>query len=121
MKPKFHKLNDQSGVSLAETLIVVAIISIVASLAYFKMGTANVQFKRQNVARELKVAFERARFDSVKRHAAPGAASVTVTPTSYTLHTYNAAGVASDQVTTLPAEVVIARYDGTALTSSVVT
>src|SRR5436190_10155660 len=87
MKPKFHKLNDQSGVSLAETLIVVAIISIVASLAYFKMGTANTQFQRQNVARELKVAFERARFDSVKRRAGgAGPSHVTVDATSYTLN-----------------------------------
>jgi|SRR5436190_4200982 len=128
MKPKFHKLNDQSGVSLAETLIVVAIISIVASLAYFKMGTANTQFQRQNVARELKVAFERARFDSVKRHAdGAGPATVTVTTNSYTVKTdINQNGVFEPEEsvpTTFAPNITISEYSGSgplAISSSII-
>src|SRR5687768_2574274 len=62
-------LNSESGVSLVELMVVVLIIAIVISIAVFSPGNANEQFKRQNAARELKVAFERARFDSVKRRA----------------------------------------------------
>jgi prepilin-type N-terminal cleavage/methylation domain-containing protein len=112
--------SGQAGVSLVETLVVIVIISIVAALALMQRGSANEQLRRQNVARELKVAFERARFDSVKRHPVSGGpilpSYVTVTPSSYTLRTYNN-GVANDQVATLPAGIAIERYDGTPLTS----
>lgn len=112
MAANFQNLNDQSGVSLVETLVVVVIIAIVATLALMQMGTANTQFQRQNVARELKVAFERARFDSVKRHAgAPGPATVEVGSTYYTLTT----GSGSPQMTTLPAGITIAGYTSMAL------
>src|SRR4051812_28364446 len=92
MRCRYHKLSDQSGVSVPETLIVVVIISIISAIAVMQFGNsaggANQQFKRQNVARELKVAFERARFDSVKRHAeGAGPATVIVDTNSYTLKT----------------------------------
>jgi len=75
-------------VSLIETLVVIAIIVVVAGLALMQRGSANAQFQRQNVARELKVAFERGRFDSVKRHAeGAGPATVVVDANSYTLTT----------------------------------
>ena len=118
-----HWVRGQHGVSLIETLVVVCIISIVAAIALMQRGSANSQFQRQNVSRELKIAFERARFDSVKRRAADCVppALVTVTPSSYTLRTYTmtapCTAVANDQTTTLPTGVVIARYDGAALTS----
>ena len=86
MKSKFHDQNSESGASVTEVLIVIVIISIVAALAFMQMGTADTRFKRQNVARELKVAFERARIDSVKRRAQGAArANVTVNATSYVL------------------------------------
>jgi len=65
------KLTSQSGVSLVELIVVILVISIVASLALMSRGSANEQFQRQNASRELKVAFERARFDSVRRRAFP--------------------------------------------------
>lgn len=97
-----HIPNADGGLSVVELLIVITIISIVGGVAVMKMGTPNRQLKRQNVARELKVALERARFDSVKRRALSdmtpataysatddSRARVIITDTSYTLITDN--------------------------------
>ncbi|MDM7921207.1 MAG: prepilin-type N-terminal cleavage/methylation domain-containing protein [Pyrinomonadaceae bacterium] len=62
-------LKSEHGFSLVELLVVITIIAVVAGLAMMQRGNANEQFQRQNAARELKTAFERARFDSVKRRA----------------------------------------------------
>lgn len=85
----YYKFQDQSGVTLAELLIVIVIIGIVSSIAMMRLRTPKDQFSRQNVSRELKVAFERARFDSVKRRVATNAemAKVTVSATTFTLTT----------------------------------
>ncbi len=118
----------QRGISYVELLVVIVIIAIVASLALVQRGSANEQLQRQNAARELKVAFERARFDSVKRRAdgttnAPFA-QVTVTPTGFTLRTFNveanSTATPQDQAYPLPAGVVFGGY-GFTLTSAVVT
>ena len=61
---------SQAGVTIVELLVVCVIIAIIAGFALMQRGGANEQFQRQNVARELKFALERARFDSVKRRAA---------------------------------------------------
>ena len=92
---------DQSGVTLVELLVVIVIISIVAALALMQRGKTDVQLKRQNVARELKVALERARFDSVKRRAqsspTDARSKVTINSGSYVLTTYvvDSAGTAT--------------------------
>ena len=52
-----YNFGAQEGWSLVELLVVIVIISVVASLALMQRGNANEQFKRQNVARELKVAY----------------------------------------------------------------
>ena len=119
----YHSLDGQRGLSVVELLIVIIIIAIVCAFALMQRGSANEQFQRKNIARELKIAFERARFDSVKRRAVGGApqAYVTVTPASFTLRTYNTdvngTSVANDLVTSVPSGVVIAHYDGSALVS----
>ncbi|HEY0047881.1 MAG TPA: prepilin-type N-terminal cleavage/methylation domain-containing protein [Pyrinomonadaceae bacterium] len=61
--------NYQKGFSLLELLIVVVIIGIVSVLAMTQFGRTETRLQRQNIARELKVYLERARFDSVKRRA----------------------------------------------------
>lgn len=127
MKNDFHKLNEQSGVSLIETLVVVVIIAIVAALALMQRGSANEQFQRQNAARELKVAFERARFDSVKRRARPPLNDGDPDPRAHVVVNYDSFVLWTDSdgdgipatgeavTTTLPAGVVNAKYGGDSL------
>jgi prepilin-type N-terminal cleavage/methylation domain-containing protein len=85
-----HQVNEQHGFSIVETLVVIIIISIVSAIAFMQRGSANSQFQRQNIARELKVSFERGRFDSVKRRADSSGiqARVLVDTGAYTLTTY---------------------------------
>ena len=113
-----HRSNShQSGVTVVELLVVIVVIGIISAFALMQRGAANDQLTRQNTAQQLKTAFERARFDSVKRRAttADQMALVTVTPASFTLRTYsndaNGVSVARDQTTTLPPGVVIAHFD----------
>lgn len=61
--------NSQRGFSLLELLIVMVIIGIIAVMAMTQFGRTETRVQRQNIARELKVYLERARFDSVKRRA----------------------------------------------------
>lgn len=60
---------SQRGNSLIEIMIVLVIATIVMAFAIVGFGNSKTQFNRQNIARELKVSLERARFDSVKRRA----------------------------------------------------
>jgi prepilin-type N-terminal cleavage/methylation domain-containing protein len=107
--------SHQSGVTVVELLVVILVISVIAGFALIQRGGANEQFNRQNVARELKLAFERARFDSVKRRAeAPGPANVVVENDRFTLSTdadLDTPGLESME-TTLPPNISIARYEG---------
>lgn len=66
---------------MLELLIVVVIIGIVSVLAMTQFGRTETRLQRQNIARELKVYLERARFDSVKRRATnpPDMARVIIT------------------------------------------
>ena len=98
--------STESGVTIAELLVVIVVIGVLAAFALMQRGGANEQFQRQNVARELKVALERARFDSVKRRAdgtdVPQA-RVVINATSFTLTTdrdQNGVLEASDDQTT---------------------
>jgi hypothetical protein len=99
------------------------LVAILSAFALMQRGAANEQLVRQNAAQQLKSAFERARFDSVKRRAATidVQARVIVTPTSYTLRTFNndvnGNPVAADVVTNLPTGIVIGLYDEDPLTS----
>lgn len=115
--------SGQAGISLVELLVVIVIIGIVASLALMQRGSANEQFQRQNASRELKTAFERARFDSVKRRADGGSvplAYVFVEANQFTLFTdVNQDGDLADTgdavTTPLPPNISIAPRAGLSL------
>ncbi len=63
------ELHSQSGKSLIEMVIVLTVAAILVTFAVAQFGSSQRSFSRQNIARELKVSLERARFDSVKRRA----------------------------------------------------
>jgi prepilin-type N-terminal cleavage/methylation domain-containing protein len=65
--PMNVKLHSQSGKTLIELLVVLAIAAVVTTYAITRTGSARINLNRQNIARELKISLERARFDSVKR------------------------------------------------------
>lgn len=119
------KLSSEAGVTLVELMVVALIIIIVATIAFLNAGTANAQFQRQNVTRQLKAALERARFDSVKRRAVNDnqKASVTVSGSSFVLRTdVDLNGLTTDagDVATVFADagITIQRYDGAAFSAS---
>ena len=56
--------------SVFELLLVIVIIGIVTTMALMSLGRSREMFTRQNIARELKVSMERARFDAIKRRVA---------------------------------------------------
>jgi prepilin-type N-terminal cleavage/methylation domain-containing protein len=60
---------SQRGVSLLELIIVLVLIGVVSTIALTQFGRTQSRFQRQNMARELKVYLERARYDSIKRRA----------------------------------------------------
>lgn len=82
-KFEFH---SQSGNSLIEALIVVAIGGIVVALAVMRVTNAQANLDRQNIAREFKVSLERARFDAVKRRAIDAPELTRITLVSATVY-----------------------------------
>ncbi|MDH3493977.1 MAG: prepilin-type N-terminal cleavage/methylation domain-containing protein [Acidobacteriota bacterium] len=109
MKPNRSKDKAQAGVTLIELLMVTAVIAVVATLALMQFGNSRGQFARQNVAQQLKQAFERARFDSVKRRVgAVNKAEVIVSSTSYSLTT----DPNNNGVTTDPGDVLLHNTSG---------
>ncbi|MFN6962825.1 MAG: Tfp pilus assembly protein FimT/FimU [Pyrinomonadaceae bacterium] len=63
------EFDSQRGVSMIELLVVLVIMAILFTLAAAQFGRSTQNLDRQNIAREFKVALERARFDAVKRRA----------------------------------------------------
>ncbi|HJS51561.1 MAG TPA: prepilin-type N-terminal cleavage/methylation domain-containing protein [Pyrinomonadaceae bacterium] len=110
-----YTIRRQDGMTVVEVLVVVIIIAVIAAFAIMQKGSANEQFQRQNVAHELKVAFERARFDSVKRRAeGAGPAEVFIETDRFTLRTdsdLSTDGLEST-VTALPPNISIAIFEG---------
>ena len=85
-----QQTDNQRGVSLIETLIVLVVIGILVALAVVTLGKSPNNLRRQAVAREFKVSLERARFNSIRRRASTCSdmSRVEITsPTSFTLIT----------------------------------
>jgi len=64
---KNNRSNANGGFTVIEMLIVLAILSIIVTFAILALGNSSAIIERQTVAKQFKVALERARFDSVKR------------------------------------------------------
>src|SRR5229473_295855 len=94
-------LSSAAGFSFPELLIVVAIVSIVSSLALVSFQNSNKSFKLAGATRTLSGYLEKARVDSVRRH---GGASVNMnSSTSYTVNIdFGGSGVVTARTITLP-------------------
>lgn len=64
-----NNINQQSGISLIELLIVIVLIFVVVAFALANFNRSKMHLQRENIARELKMYLDRARFDAVKRRA----------------------------------------------------
>jgi prepilin-type N-terminal cleavage/methylation domain-containing protein len=105
-----RKREQERGFSLVELLVVVIIVVLIATFAMMSGATANKLLEMQNGSRELKVAFERARFDSVKRRAdGSELANVELRSDRFILTTY-VGGTPNVQTTMLPQGVSIEHY-----------
>lgn len=63
---------SQQGFSLVQILIVVAIVGIVTAFGVIGISNARADMRLQNSARRFAVYVEKARLDSIRRHAATG-------------------------------------------------
>ncbi|HKR01182.1 MAG TPA: hypothetical protein VJT09_10940 [Pyrinomonadaceae bacterium] len=80
--------SGERGVSIVELLIVVVMITVVTSFAVMQIGAAQRAMRLTNSAREFAGYLEKARLDSVRRHAMSNGemASVTInSASSYTI------------------------------------
>ena len=82
------RARGERGVSILEILIVIAMISIVTTFAVMQIGAAQRAMRLTNSAREFLGWLEKARLDSLRRHAISNVemASITInSATSYTV------------------------------------
>ncbi len=87
--PKITKISQQ-GASMVEMLTVLVISTVIVTFAVAQYSGAKTNLQRQNIARDFKTSLERARFDSVKRHATEDTSMALVTvmnETSYSVST----------------------------------
>jgi type II secretory pathway pseudopilin PulG len=77
-------LREAKGFSILQTLITFAIVSIVSTFAVINIHNSRHSLRLQNSVRQLAGYLEKARLDSIRRHANPVNSSVVFTsPTSY--------------------------------------
>lgn len=72
----------ERGFTAIQLLVVVAIIGIISSMAVISIGSAQQSMRRENTIREFKAYLEKARLDSIRRHATSTADQATVTITA---------------------------------------
>ena len=85
---KHLRTNTQSGFSLIELLIVMAVLGVIVTFAILTLGNSKEIIQRQTIAKEFKVTLERSRFDSVKRRPANCSEMARVEITSATSFRY---------------------------------
>src|ERR1700750_1084403 len=72
MKPNSRTTTQQRGFTLTQMVITLAIIAIVSTGGVLGIRTARAEFRLQNSARLFATYIEKARADSIRRHAATG-------------------------------------------------
>jgi Tfp pilus assembly protein FimT len=72
MHKQTFRSQRQSGFTIIQMVITVAIIAIVTTFGVLGITSARAQMRAQNSARRFAVYIEKARADSVRRHAGPG-------------------------------------------------
>ncbi|HKS30306.1 MAG TPA: type II secretion system protein [Pyrinomonadaceae bacterium] len=93
MNSKVTVLNErrraERGFSALQLLVVIAIIGIISAMATISISKAQQQLRRENAIREFKGYLEKARIDSIRRHATSTTDQATVTITG--VNTYQVA------------------------------
>ncbi|MEN3327351.1 MAG: hypothetical protein V7638_2158 [Acidobacteriota bacterium] len=72
MKPNSRTTTQQRGFTLTQMVITLAIIAVVSTGGVLGIRTARAEFRLQNSARLFATYIEKARADSIRRHAATG-------------------------------------------------
>lgn len=80
-------LTNQRGEGLIELIVVLMIGLVLTVIAVTNLGKSKSIQTRQNIAREIKVTLERARFDAIKRRATTSSEFASVSFTSATSYT----------------------------------
>jgi type II secretory pathway pseudopilin PulG len=72
---KSRRVKQEHGFTMMQMVITIAIIAIVSTFGVLGIRTARAEFRKQSSARLFASYIEKARADSVRRHAAPGTES----------------------------------------------
>src|SRR5215203_5962 len=72
MEPNSKATKQQRGFTISQMVITITIIAIVSSVGVLGIRSARAQFNLQNAARLFASYVEKARADSIRRHAASG-------------------------------------------------
>ena len=75
MKRKGRTAVRQSGFTIMQMVVTIAIVAIVSTFGVLGIKNARAEFRLQNSARQLAVYLEKARADAIRRHATSGSAS----------------------------------------------
>jgi type II secretory pathway pseudopilin PulG len=77
-----HARRGEAGFSLLQVVITIAIIGVVTAMATISITRAQQDLRRDSTIREFKAYLEKARLDSIRRHATATADQATVTITA---------------------------------------
>lgn len=113
-----NKTSDASGFTLLELIMVVMMISILVGFAITQIAQAKQNITRANAVRELTTYIEKARLDSIRRHATTPAqmAQVAIINTGFYSVTLDANGdgtVEAPRVISMPADSNLLIQNGT--------
>ena len=72
MKCHGRKVTKQSGFTIMQMIVTIAIIAVVSTFGVLGIRNARAEYRLQNSARQFAVYLEKARADAIRRHAAPG-------------------------------------------------